>query len=66
MENAHRATYFVVPPRNDGTGVTGEAGLRLQMKVPDKLKEQEHRSCEDVVKVFVISRPTSFGLLELS
>jgi hypothetical protein len=34
------------------------------MTVPPVL--QEYRSCEDVIKVFITSQPTSFSSLELS
>jgi hypothetical protein len=65
VENVYQGTYAVVTPRNDGERFIGTREIMLQMRVPDKMREQGYRSCEDIVKVFVASRPTSFGLMEL-
>jgi hypothetical protein len=35
------------------------------MRLPEEMREQGYHSCEDIVKVFITSRPTSFNLLEL-
>jgi hypothetical protein len=35
------------------------------MMIPDEMREKGHGSCEDILKVFVTSQPTSFDLLEL-
>ena len=65
VENINRGTYIVATPRNDGERFTGTRRIKLQMRVPDKMKEQGYHSCRDIVKVFITSRPTSFDLLEL-
>ncbi|KAL5319063.1 hypothetical protein ACEPPN_014133 [Leptodophora sp. 'Broadleaf-Isolate-01'] len=65
VENINRGTYIIATPRNDRERFTSTKRIKLQMRVPDKLKEQGHRSCGDIVKVFISSRPTSFDLLEL-
>ncbi|KAI1370097.1 putative caspase [Hypoxylon crocopeplum] len=50
--------YEVVPNQND------EHKIReIHMTIP--LMMQEHGSCEDIIKVFVTTHPTSFELLEL-
>ncbi|KAF8852182.1 hypothetical protein BDZ45DRAFT_659532 [Acephala macrosclerotiorum] len=65
VENINRGTYIVATPRNDGERFTGTRRIKLQMRVPDRMQEQGYRSCRDIVKVFITSRPTSFDLLEL-
>jgi hypothetical protein len=65
VENVGRGTYTVVPSRDDEERFTGKCRIKLEMKVPDKMIERGHHSCEDIVKVFVTSRPTSFDLFEL-
>ena len=63
--NVYHGIYSVVTPRNDGERFIGTTRMRVQMSVPDQMKEQGYRSCEDIIKVFVTSQPTSFDLLEL-
>ncbi|KIN08949.1 hypothetical protein OIDMADRAFT_100465 [Oidiodendron maius Zn] len=65
VENVYQGTYIVVTPRNDGERFIGTTRKSLRMKVPERVKEQGYRSCDDIVKVFITSRPTSFGMLEL-
>ena len=65
VENVYQGTYIVVTPRKDGERFIGTTRKSLRMKVPDRVKEQGYRSCDDIVKVFITSRPTSFGMLEL-
>jgi Caspase domain len=65
VENVIQGTYVAIPPLNDGGRAISMKRVKLQMKVPNQMKAQGYRSCEDIVKVFVTSRPTSFDLLEL-
>jgi hypothetical protein len=65
VENIFKGSFSVVTPRNDRERFVGTRRIKLRMRVPDNMKEQGHGSCEDVVKVLVTSRPTSFDLLEL-
>jgi hypothetical protein len=62
-----RATYETIPPRNDprngDLSFLGRFSKKIKMTVPPIMKE--HGSCEDIIKVFVTSQPTSFDLLEL-
>ncbi|KAK3983853.1 hypothetical protein QBC44DRAFT_254214, partial [Cladorrhinum sp. PSN332] len=62
-----RATYEAIPQRKDRRNgdvpFTGWKKWRIKMTVP--LSMREHGSCEDIIKIFVTSQPTSFGLLEL-
>lgn len=65
VENVYQGTYIVVTPRNDGERFIDTRRTKIRMRLPDKMKGQGHHSCEDIVKVIVTSRPTSFNLLEL-
>lgn len=65
VENVCWATYNAVMPRNDRERCTGTWTLKLQMMLPNEMKIKGYGSCEDVIKVIITSRPTSFDLLEL-
>jgi hypothetical protein len=61
------ATYEAIPPRKDprnsDLSFMGKLARKIRMTVPPMMKE--HGSCEDIIKVFLTSQPTSFDLLEL-
>lgn len=50
--------FVVVPPKSDEG--PGTECLSIGMEMPDAIAEQGHAECEDLIKVFVTSRPTSF------
>ncbi|KAI1662036.1 hypothetical protein F4813DRAFT_96450 [Daldinia decipiens] len=56
-----RSDYEAIPSRNDAKGFTGCSTKKIRMKNP--LATQG--SCEDIIKVFITSLPTSFDMLEL-
>ncbi|KAL7798571.1 putative caspase [Trichoderma ceciliae] len=58
-----RGTYEAIPPRNGDQGFTGIFLKKIQMTVPPVM--HKYGSCEDIIKVFVTSQPTSFESLEL-
>lgn len=58
-------THDVLPPRDTDQGFTGKWKQRVRMKFPPELRDQGQRQCEDIIKVFVTSQPTSFKFLEL-
>jgi hypothetical protein len=65
IENVVRATYHTLPPKDIGNGYSGEFDTGLKFTVPKELKENGYTQCDDMLKVFVTSRPTSFEILEL-
>jgi len=65
VEDIYCGSYEVIPPRNRDQGFTGVSRKKLKTIVPVGMREKGHRECEDVVKVFVTSQPTSFDFLEL-
>jgi len=65
IENILRGNHEVVPPQHSSQGFTGMSKKKLKTMVPPEMREKGHRQCEDIIKVFVTSQPTSFDLLEL-
>jgi hypothetical protein len=65
VENVLRGTYEVVPPLSRDLGFTGLLKKKIVMKVPTEMVEKGHDYCEDVIKVIVTSRATSFDMIEL-
>jgi hypothetical protein len=56
--------YEVILPQHNSGSFTGML-KKLKTQVPPEMREKGHRRCEDTIKVFVTSQPTSFDLLEL-
>lgn len=65
VENILRGSYEVLPPRDVEQGFTGKSKKKARMKFPPELRDQGQRQCEDIIKVFVTSQPTSFDFFEL-
>jgi hypothetical protein len=65
VEDIYCGSYEAIPPRNRDLGFTGASRKKLKTMVPVEMREKGHRVCEDVVKVFITSQPTSFDFLEL-
>lgn len=63
VQNIYGGSYEVIPPRNSGPGFTFKKKLRII--VPLRMREKGHRQCQDIIKVFVTFKSTSFDLLEL-
>ncbi|KAK0703663.1 caspase domain-containing protein [Lasiosphaeria miniovina] len=65
VEGIDFGTYQLVPPRDDDQKLSGVVKKRLRTMVPPKMLADGYRQCEDIIKVFVTSQPTSFDILEL-
>lgn len=65
IQNILSAVYEVIPPRNRDEHFQGMFTKKLRTVVPDEMREKGHHQCQDIIKVFVTSNPTSFDLLEL-
>jgi hypothetical protein len=65
VENILRGSYMVIPSRNIAKRFTGVLKQKMKMLVPPEIIEKGYLQCEDIIKVFVTSQPTSFDLLEL-
>ncbi|KAH7159603.1 caspase domain-containing protein [Dactylonectria estremocensis] len=57
--------YHVLPPRKPLEGYSGTLRTKLRMELPPELEEAGQEVCEDVLKVFITTRQTSFLSLEL-
>ncbi|KAK3391099.1 caspase domain-containing protein [Podospora didyma] len=65
VEGIDMGSYQVIPPRDDDQNFSGVVKKKLRTMVPAEMVSQGYRRCEDIIKVFVTSRPTSFDILEL-
>jgi hypothetical protein len=65
IENLLYGEYEVVLPKNDKKGFSGESKKKMSMTVPDSLRNKGQYQCEDIIKVFITSMPTSFTRLVL-
>lgn len=65
VENALHATYEIVPPREDSREFSGKSRRKIRMKIPDEMRTNGLRQCEDLFKIFITTQPTSFEWLEL-
>jgi hypothetical protein len=57
------ASYEAIPARNNELRFTGRSSKKIRMTIPSVMSGCS--SCEDIVKVFITSRPSSFESLEL-
>ncbi|KAF2804514.1 uncharacterized protein BDZ99DRAFT_451575 [Mytilinidion resinicola] len=56
--------YKIIPPRNEGMD-SRRVIIGLRMKVPEFLQNCGKGRCEDIIKVFITSKPTFFPLMVL-
>ena len=63
--NVLKDAFEVIPPGNTDEGYTGICKKRLRMTIPQSLRDAGRRECEDILKVFITSQPTTFTSLEL-
>ena len=56
-------TYDAIPCCDEELGFTGTSTKKLKMTVPPAMRK--YGSCEDVIKVFITSQPTSFQSIDL-
>ncbi|RYP16784.1 hypothetical protein DL767_010131 [Monosporascus sp. MG133] len=63
VSQAGEGDFMVVPPKEDGNN--GRQEIRLRMEVPQSLQSRGKNQCEDIVKVFITSKATSFPSMVL-
>jgi tetratricopeptide (TPR) repeat protein len=63
VSHSGRGDFLVVQPKNEENGSNRE--IRLQMDFPMFLQSRGKKYCEDIVKVFITSRPTYFPSMVL-
>ena len=64
VENVGRETYKLILPKGNNKYTNGTYKKRFKTKIPNGIREKYHL-CDDVLKVFLTSHPTSFDFLEL-
>ncbi|KAF4630753.1 hypothetical protein G7Y89_g7385 [Cudoniella acicularis] len=64
VQDIYYGSYEVIPPQSSSRGFA-KMTRKLKTIVPLEMREKGHRQCEDTIKVFITSQPTSFDLLEL-
>ncbi|KAI1358657.1 hypothetical protein F5Y08DRAFT_321378 [Xylaria arbuscula] len=65
IKNTLWASYAVVPSENRQNGFRGQWVHRLKTMVPSDPSLDAVDSCEDIIKVFLTTHPTSFASLEM-
>ncbi|KAI0133388.1 putative caspase [Hypoxylon sp. NC0597] len=65
IQNILRGTYEVVPAVNRAAPLAPLFKKKVKTTIPAEMIEKGHRHCEDIIKVFVTSQPTSFDILEI-
>jgi hypothetical protein len=65
VEDIHHTSSEVIPPLDPSQGFKNRFTKKLRTMVPPEIKARGLLQCEDTLKIFVTSHPTSFDLLEL-
>lgn len=66
VDNISRGSGELVLPEARDPRKRGRFSRNLKMVVSEGMKRRGFTQCDDVIKVFVTSRPTSFAVLELA
>ncbi|OTA55323.1 putative caspase [Hypoxylon sp. EC38] len=66
IQNILRGTYEVVTAVNRSAPLKPVFRKKVKTTIPPGMLEKGYRHCEDIIKIFVTSQPTSFDILELS
>ncbi|KAH6892191.1 putative caspase [Thelonectria olida] len=65
VENISRGGCEVVLPESRDNRKLGVFKKKLKMVLPDEMRDRGFYHCDDIIKVFVTTQPTSFSLLGL-
>lgn len=65
VANIYHGTYEAIPQLKSIDKFTGTLTKRFKTKVPLEMRKKGYQECEDIIKIFVTSEPTSFDVLEL-
>ncbi|KAL9042649.1 MAG: hypothetical protein Q9214_003714 [Letrouitia sp. 1 TL-2023] len=57
--------YWVIQPEDKAKNYTGQKNIPMRMVIPEEIKQRGLTECDDVMKLFVTTRPTSFAALNL-
>jgi hypothetical protein len=65
VEDINHNGAELIPPLESGPGFKNRFTKKLRTMVPSEMKARGLFQCDDTLKIFVTSHPTSFDLLEL-
>ncbi|KAM0197385.1 hypothetical protein ACHAPI_004845 [Fusarium lateritium] len=65
VDDIHHTSSDVIPALDASQGFKNRFSKKLRTMVPPEMKAKGLLQCEDTLKIFVTSHPTSFDLLEL-
>lgn len=65
VTNIYQGTYEAIPTQNKSLGFMGILTKRLKTKIPLEMRNKGYQKCDDIIKIFITSEPTSFDMLEL-
>ncbi|KAM0235001.1 hypothetical protein ACHAP5_009863 [Fusarium lateritium] len=65
VEDIHHTSSEVIPALDPSQGFNNRFSKKLRTMVPPEMEANGLLQCEDTLKIFVTSHPTSFDLLEL-
>jgi hypothetical protein len=65
IDNNGGGDYKEVYPKNERERQSGQMKRTIEMTVPECLLSRGQDSCEDILKVFITSNPTSFSALTM-
>ncbi|KAF4983465.1 hypothetical protein FZEAL_1194 [Fusarium zealandicum] len=65
IEDIFCGGYESLSPPNSSKGFSGVYKKKMRTTVPQQMREKGSQQCDDILKVFITSQPTSFDLLDL-
>lgn len=65
IEDLFYGAYDTIPARDSTLGFPGLTRKKLKMTVPSDMLAKGYEECEDVIKIFVTTQPTTFMALEM-
>ena len=65
LSSAGGPDYWVIQPKDTAKSHTGQKNIPMKMVIPEEIKQRGQAECEDIMKLFVTTRPTSFAALNL-
>ncbi|KAE9378770.1 hypothetical protein N431DRAFT_325603 [Stipitochalara longipes BDJ] len=65
IQNILRGTYEAIPPQDPARSFSGMTRKKLKMTIPSEMIIKGNKQCEDIIKVFLTTQPTTFASLEM-
>ena len=65
IQNIYCGNYEAIFSQNSDPGFTKMFKKKLKTIIPFEMKEKKHCQCQNIIKIFITFKSTSFDLLEL-